>query len=246
MHLQAIIFGGIGTLVETSELQRNAFNRAFEEAGIGWHWNRDTYQTLLSVAGGQNRIRHYDRDARKLDDATIVALHARKTELFQQAMSSASLSPRAGVQKLLNKAQSTDTRLAIASTTSESNIQALAAASGLDLAQFDVIVHRDLVVNPKPDPEVYKRCLGALDITRHEAVAIEDSDTGLRSALDAGVPCIALPGANTAAQDYSKAALISPSLEDIDVIDAVSSGNYAPRIGSLDRASFQRLAADIR
>ena len=33
-HLQAIIFGGIGTLVETSELQREAFNRAFEEARI--------------------------------------------------------------------------------------------------------------------------------------------------------------------------------------------------------------------
>lgn len=58
MGIRAIIFGGIGTLVETSELQRRAFNDAFTAFGVRWHWDRDTYRRLLSVPGGRNRIRH--------------------------------------------------------------------------------------------------------------------------------------------------------------------------------------------
>lgn len=246
MHLQAIIFGGIGTLVETSELQRESFNRAFEEAGLGWHWERDQYRSLLSVAGGKNRIRHFGGQDDALDERTVVSLHTRKTELFQQAMADVELSPRAGVQKLINKALNTDTRLAIASTTSEMNIVALAAASGLDLGHFDVIVHRDLVTSRKPDPEAYAYCLRILGITAREALAIEDSDSGVQSALGAGLTCFALPGANTAGQDYDDATLVTHSLENFDVVDAARSGNYTPKIGSLDRASGERLAAGIR
>ena len=33
LNLKAIMFGSIGTIVETSELQRKSFNKAFSEAG---------------------------------------------------------------------------------------------------------------------------------------------------------------------------------------------------------------------
>ena len=245
-HLHAIRFGGIGTLVETSELQRKAFNRAFEEAGLGWYWQRDAYRSLLSVAGGRNRIRYFGRQTGSIDEQMVISLHARKTELFQQALLRSEIAPRAGVKNLINKALNTDTRLAIASTTSKSNIVALAAASGIDLAEFDVIVHGDLVTNRKPDPEVYEKCLGLLGTMAHEAAAIEDSDSGVHSALGAGLACFALPGANTDGQNFDQAALVTHSLETIDVIDTARSGRFAPRIGSLDRDYCERLVAGIR
>ena len=62
MSLKAVIFGAIGTIAETSDLQRQAFNAAFAEAGLDWHWDSNTYHELLKVNGGQNRIRAY-RDA---------------------------------------------------------------------------------------------------------------------------------------------------------------------------------------
>jgi len=52
----AILFGSIGTLVDTSGLQRKAFNQAFESHRLGWHWNREQYINMLEESGGQQRI----------------------------------------------------------------------------------------------------------------------------------------------------------------------------------------------
>ena len=46
-NFKAILFGSIGTLVETSELQRTAFNQAFSEAGLDWTWNPDETKSCL-------------------------------------------------------------------------------------------------------------------------------------------------------------------------------------------------------
>jgi hypothetical protein len=58
-HLKAVVFGAIGTIAETSDLQRQAFNEAFAAAGLTWNWNGETYQNLLQINGGQNRLRAY-------------------------------------------------------------------------------------------------------------------------------------------------------------------------------------------
>ena len=55
-QITTIFFGSIGTLVKTSELQRLAFYAAFDEAGIGWHWDVETYNSPLKQSGGPKRI----------------------------------------------------------------------------------------------------------------------------------------------------------------------------------------------
>ena len=59
MNYKAILFGSIGTLIETSELQRNAFNQAFSENGLDWNWNPAQYQDLLKKSGGRQRIEDF-------------------------------------------------------------------------------------------------------------------------------------------------------------------------------------------
>ena len=73
-QLKAVIFGAIGTIAETSDLQRQAFNAAFKATGLDWNWNPEVYRDLLNINGGQNRIASY-RDADStlagVTDATI-------------------------------------------------------------------------------------------------------------------------------------------------------------------------------
>jgi beta-phosphoglucomutase-like phosphatase (HAD superfamily) len=58
--------------------------------------------------------------------------------------------------------------------------------------RFELIVAKEDVAAPKPDPEPYRHALGRLGIGPDEAVALEDSPTGLASARAAGLRCVAV------------------------------------------------------
>ena len=59
MDYKAILFGSIGTLIETSDLQRESFNVAFKEAGLDWYWDQEDYRLLLKQSGGTKRIEDF-------------------------------------------------------------------------------------------------------------------------------------------------------------------------------------------
>ena len=63
----------------------------------------------------------------------------------------------------------------------------------LPAGTFEVVVTGDMVSAGKPDPEAYVRAAAELGLRPDECVAIEDSATGVRSAVAAGVPTLAVP-----------------------------------------------------
>jgi beta-phosphoglucomutase-like phosphatase (HAD superfamily) len=128
----ALIFDVDGTLAETEEIHRQAFNAAFVRADLGWCWGRTVYRDLLRVAGGKERIRAFDRlrgGASALSDAEIVELHQIKTTIYAELIACGGCPLRPGVSALLTAALTRGQRLAIATTTSRGNIEALLAAA---------------------------------------------------------------------------------------------------------------------
>src|SRR5690606_39039446 len=57
--LRALIFDVDGTLAETEEMHRRAFNDAFRAHGLDWHWSREDYARLLRTTGGKERIARF-------------------------------------------------------------------------------------------------------------------------------------------------------------------------------------------
>jgi len=53
---KSIIFGSIGTIVETSNIQRKSFNKAFKKSGLNWHGSKTKYKKLLEKSGVENRM----------------------------------------------------------------------------------------------------------------------------------------------------------------------------------------------
>lgn len=216
--MKALLFGGIGTLAETSELQRSAFNQAFSDLGLYWRWDRGTYRELLSVTGGAARIRHFaDANGIDLDDETVHALHDAKTRCYQNTLAQRGVPARPGVMRLIAEAKASGVSVAIASTTAENNIAELAQASALGIDVFDSIWHAERVSANKPDPEVYRSCLAELGVDAGDAIAIEDSNSGVRAAVAAGIPCLATPGRYTSNQDFSAAVSVVTDLGDDSV-----------------------------
>ena len=131
MTVKAILFGSIGTLVETSDFQRRAFNQAFTQAGLDWNWDTETYVRLLNKSGGQQRIQSYANTRSINVDA--YQLHQRKTKIFDTFMASEHLPLRPGVADIIDYAKTHDTGLAFVTATSQANIDATFLVLGQNL-----------------------------------------------------------------------------------------------------------------
>lgn len=193
MSLKAIIFDVDGTLAETEELHRRAFNETFAAEGLDWDWSQDDYRELLKVTGGKERIAHFlTTRGENPADHNIAALHRDKTDRYTALMADGQIALRAGIADLIAEARAAGLKVAIATTTSRPNIDALIRATMEAEADdiFDAIAAGDEVGAKKPAPDVYLLALHRLGIAAHEAVALEDSINGFNSAKAAGIDCI--------------------------------------------------------
>jgi HAD superfamily hydrolase (TIGR01509 family) len=218
MHMPpaALIFDVDGTLAETEELHRQAFNAAFADAGLPWHWDAKLYRRLLDVAGGKERIAHYiasNPGESKMDAGRIAALHAAKTQHYT-ALVARGAGLRPGVARLIVEAKAAGVPMAIATTTSLPNVEALlGAALGADaLASFAVIGAGDVVGAKKPSPQIYDYVLQRLGLPGGACIAFEDSTNGVRSASGAGIPTVVTPGIYTEGDDFAGALAVLSDL----------------------------------
>ncbi len=220
MAIEALIFDVDGTLADTEEAHRVAFNLAFERHRIGWTWSRADYRQLLEVTGGKERIASYiDTLATSSADRArlhglVPALHAQKTRFYTSVVQDGGVPLRDGVARLIQEALDHGCRLAIASTTTAANIHALLTSTlgprGLDL--FAVIACGDQVRAKKPAPDIYRLALATLGLQPERALALEDSVNGLRAATGAGLWTLVTPTFWTQGGDFSAAGLVLPSL----------------------------------
>lgn len=232
-QLQALIFDVDGTLADT-ELHghRVAFNRAFARAGLDWEWSAELYGKLLKVTGGKERIGRYLDEHRPTftppgdRDAFIAGLHKAKNQIYAEMVAAGDVPLRPGVKRLLREARAAGLRLAIATTTSMENVEALLAHC-LDADMqgcFEVIGAGDMVPAKKPAPDIYHYTLAALGLPATACLALEDSANGLRAALAAGIPTLVTISDYTRGEDFGGAAVVVDHLGEPEVLLTVMTG----------------------
>lgn len=214
MLLEALIFDVDGTLAETEELHRQAFNETFGRFGLDWTWSRELYRELLKVTGGKERMRHYVEGWQPHGGVEalpqLAELHMEKTRRYTDLVAEGALAARPGILRLIHEARASGVKLAIATTTSLANIEALLKASFAPdaLTWFAAIGAGDMVPAKKPAPDVYNVVLKQLGCDPSTCVAFEDSENGLRSARAAGLPVVVTPSVYTDGDNFSAAALV--------------------------------------
>ncbi|MCP3402645.1 HAD family hydrolase [Bradyrhizobium sp. CCGB20] len=216
----ALIFDVDGTLAETEELHRRAFNHAFARHGLDWHWDRAVYKNLLRVTGGKERVRAYHERlwiASPLSDASIAELHRVKTLHYAELIETGCCPLRPGVADLIAAAKARGQRLAIATTTSHGNIDALLsqALGSRWAADFDAVVAGDDVRHKKPAPDVYLETLARLKLEASDCVAIEDSANGLIAASRANIPVLITRSMFFRDDDFSDARFVLDDLSEL-------------------------------
>jgi HAD superfamily hydrolase (TIGR01509 family) len=248
--LEALLFDVDGTLADTEETHRMAFNAAFSGAGLDWFWGETLYGELLQVTGGRERIRFFlechapsFRPEGDLD-AFIAALHREKTRIYVQMLARGELPLRPGVERLIREARAQGLRLAIATTTTPENVDSLLEHSFSTDATgwFELIAAADAAPNKKPAPDVYHYALEHLGLPAERCLAIEDSANGLIAARQAGVEVLITVNGYTRGQDFSNAAVVLDGLGEPDSPCHRIAGEPDPG-GMVDSAYLRRVHA---
>jgi HAD superfamily hydrolase (TIGR01509 family) len=231
--LDAVIFDVDGTLAETErDGHRPAFNAAFREFGLDWEWDVPMYGELLAVTGGKERMRAYCAKYRPAflqrpdADAMIAELHKAKTRHYVGFMEQGNIPPRPGVLRLIRDLRANGIRVAIATTTTPENVDALLATTLKDLPAdtFEVIGAGDIVPAKKPAPDIYTWVLEKLGLPAGRCIALEDSRNGVRSASAAGLPVLVTQSAYTQGEDFSGSVAVLSDLGEPDAPFTALSG----------------------
>ncbi len=249
MHgkLRGLLLDFDGTIAETERHgQRVAYNDAFAELGLGWHWDEELYGELLAVAGGKERLRHYLGKCRPelLDEADssglIAEIHQAKIRHFSKIAPTIPLRP--GVLRLVRELHAAGVRVAIATTASKPGVEALLGQHETLPSMISLIAANEAVDRKKPAPDVYVWALDRLGLNADNCVAIEDSNVGLRAALAANLPTIVTLSDYTMTDDFTGASAVLSDLGEKSE-PAHSFQGAKPRNGLVDLAFLETVLA---
>lgn len=121
-----------------------------------------------------------------------------------------------GVVELLAAARTRNLRVGLASNSEHRWCDPHLARLGLR-EYFEFLACREDAPSPKPEPDLYKLVLQRFGLRGHEAIAFEDSQTGVRAARRANLWVVAVPQGPTVDHDMSHAHLRVGSLAEIDL-----------------------------
>lgn len=219
MAIKAVIFDMDGLMFDTERLWINSVNATNKEYGytvsekfiidcIGLR--RDKIDLMLKEKYGQN----FDADEfRRLNKFFM------KKEIEESG-----LKIKKGLKELVEYLKANGYKLAIASSSKMERVQERFSQSGFSSDPFEVIVSGDMVKEPKPNPEIYNKCLNKLNIKADEAIALEDSESGLLSAINAGIKVVHIPDIKMPSDETLKQAYRQFSSLDkvIDLLEGLS------------------------
>lgn len=156
-----------------------------------------------------------ERIGRSLDEALHDHRHSRQDQLLAQ------LEPRLGVLRWLTDAEALGVPVGIASSSPSEWVESHLIRLGLR-DYFSCLVCRDGEVPAKPNPTSYLLACERLDADPLKSVAVEDSPHGVAAAVGAGLFTVAIPHRLTVELDLSSADIVTNSLDDLTVSEALA------------------------
>ena len=198
--MKSILFGSIGVLTESSEIQRRAFNEAFKEFGLDWYWNAANYIKMLQKPGGLNRIAEYSKF--KLNENEVKEIHNLKVKHFKY-LSKNKLKPRRGILEIIDYGFKNNIKIGFITTTNKLTLDLVTEGLSdfIDFSKFDLITFDENVSRRKPHPDIYNYAIKKLDLDCSSSISIENTIENCKSSTDAKLSTLFYPGEYTFFRD---------------------------------------------
>ena len=181
---RALLFDLDGTLAETDSLHLPTWVNVLRPYGI--EIDEEFYRERISGRSNSKIVEDLlpdlsAKEGRDLADAKEASFRERADEL----------EPLPGLLDFMREAKDRGLSLALVTNAPEENVEAMLLA--LELREFfDEVVLSDQVGPVKPDPAPYRAALNRLGVAPEEALAFEDSTSGIASSVGAGIPTVGI------------------------------------------------------
>ena len=220
MSIQALIFDVDGTIAETADIHRAAFNQSFRARGLGWVWDRKIFSLLTGQLTDLQKLQTYNRTVAKLDSTPRLSLddlrqiQADKTRRFVRLVKGSHVALRPGVARLIFEARHENMVIGALATGPRAEFDALMLhLFGYDaLAMFDCIRTREDMGKPEKLNPLYRSVIDCIGVEPGRIMAFDDCEFGVLSAKLAGMRAIATPSLYTSSQMFKAADLVISDL----------------------------------
>jgi HAD superfamily hydrolase (TIGR01509 family) len=203
--IQAVIFDLDGLMVHTELLCMKAWQQLLAE--FGYSLSAEEYRMFIGVDSDKsvNLIRQ-GMDI-PLSNKELLDLRYR----YSIALVREGVRPAEGLQDCMESIKDRDLKMGIASNSRSNYVHAVLETIGLN-GDFSCVVAADQVDKGKPAPDVYQAVAKSLGVAPRDCLALEDSPTGLQSALNARMRCVVVPNPELLDASFEGAYALFPSL----------------------------------
>ena len=182
---QALVFDMDGLMLDSERALMGCLEQTAQDHGYALP--RPLLLSLIGSSDATTRQKLADVLGMQRTDALLADSYARYADIVD-----AGVPLRPGIIELLELLREHDIPRAVATATRSPLAQRKLEAAGL-LQYFQFVATSSDVAHSKPAPDIYLHAARGLGIAPADCLALEDSPTGVRAALAAGMTTIQIP-----------------------------------------------------
>jgi beta-phosphoglucomutase len=186
--IKACIFDLDGVIVDTAKYHYLAWQRLAKELGVSF--TLEDNERLKGVSRIRSLEIILEIGGLRFSEAQKEEMATRKNQWFVDyvnAMKPEEIYP--GVHQLLQALKAKGIKVGLAS--SIKNAPAVIRLLNIE-HDFDAVVDGTMIVNTKPDPEIFLKAAQRLGVPPKDCLVFEDAEAGVEAALNAGMKCVGI------------------------------------------------------
>lgn len=207
--LKAIIFDMDGLMIDSEPFHHKAFDKVFREYGkeLTIEDNNKYFVGISDIDAAKEMIVRYQLPISPEE------LVERKQKAYRVLIAN-EITSQPGLMELLQKLQEYGYKKAIASSSMLSEIELVMNTLKIN-KYIDIYCSAQEVKHGKPAPDLFLLAAQRLGIEPALCLVLEDAQSGMNAAKNAGMKCYIIPSRETKGKDFSEATRVLDSLNEV-------------------------------